>query len=1064
MSRNNDKQTVEAAERSFDKRKEDEAKEGYSSVKTDLPESRFQSTKQVLTPNEMGVTPSSIPGTADHVTASDLGKQAATRVKSKMKIRPDVSVSELKGVQVGGVPLASIPSTRSVAGVSSMSPADDTSKIPYSEGKYRPDTRYGKKRSEDLFILDNTISEQIVPEVDDSLDLREAPEAKQGYNGRKQFKQTRGKKNFTYINGSGHVVNKVPQQLLNDASLDFITTSKVVYTSGQIVKDENGNIDSQADYPTQGADYDIYDEMHKSNYKPKSIVITTDGTYITGISINEDVYEVTADPVSRDQSNMNWQVDGNNVAKSMIRLQTELGRETTDKWSPLGYVIRQPYQYNMLAHDIEASTGAIMALAYRSAVSSMAFQRNIAAKDGVNPQLNAIKMITEGYAGVMADSTPGRYASSDFQDVIFNQGAYKRGSVAALIDMFDSNRKYKTKADILGLQRGLSLHLSQCDNNLGPLHVKPSFMKALDKAHMFSTIDGGYNPMLPIWSTRLINPILPCSLNVFLKGWKNPHRLSDWTADDYNNPLRDKDTGTLTQYSYKYSDLRNYYETRVQHPIVEGLIRWLLKHEGAFVNTYGVRTKDDPIVIPFEFNFMAPSMLSFLLCSASQDVLWERNIIYRDWLFAGEQSTYVWDDLKSLNELNPLFSSQLMIKRYDEPLSLGKLSPDTAIRELWSGHMQKVATDSSSVQYFAPWYMNEVSFKTVAGGRYTAKEGFFNEPSAFNMSIPSIRDGVRHEYVDLVKGMDERDVRLALDRYVTIPIFDAESTQSSTLDGSLLFTVHSSDRSSTTLNDNVKISTLRYDPNSDGRLVLKYDVTNGSNRNLTHHALYLVPKELGFIDDEFSDFDVITQIGVDTKGVTELQSTSTHNEIGLGLSGSSAFVYCSNTPLYLTSYRVNADSSSDGSIDRSAALTQVFFNFFGSTALNDVNLNFISKIGIYPALSYANGVAQDLKGVYSVGSNIESTNAIDITIRTNAARMWSLIQRFFLPVNRFENSFTVKGVTYDYDPFESSFFFGLCGFLASDYTQDVLERLDVYDQLGLDYTEDVFVKDSLLFR
>lgn len=1043
--------------KTFNDRSKDEKQEGYDTVQTGLPSGRFQDSKQVLTPDQLGVTESSIPGTDKAVTTSNV-TSTAKKVKSKMSIAPDVSVETLGNKQVGGVPLAATQTVGSVAGLSSQSSADDTSKIPYSGGRYRPQTRYGKKRSEDLFEMDNTISEQVVPVVDDALDLRESPEAKQGYNGRKQFKQTRSKKNFEFVNGSGHEVPKSPQQLLQETSADFIRESKMVYTNGQIIRT---GLDAQADYPTVRADGTACEitTMRKSNYHPYALNITVTDDHITGVEIAEDRYDVAASPLERDQANMNAQIDANNVAKAMVKMQTELGRETTDKWSPLGYVIHQPYEYNMLMHDIESTTGSIAATAYRSAVSSMAFQRNILAKDGVNPQANAVKMLVEGYAGALTNSTGAVLTNNNFNSVVFNQAAYQSGSAAALIAMFDSTGKYSTKADLLGMQRSLSLHLSQADNNINPFHCKPNFIKLLDKAHTFSTVDGNYNPMLPIFATNKIELMLPLSLNFFLAGWKNPNITTAgyWTDSDYANPYRDMTTGTLANYAYQYSDLRNTYFTRIQHPIVEGIIRWLLKHEGAFVKTFGAGTT----VIPFEFNMENPSLLSFLICSASQDIAWERNIIFRDILFAGEQNTYVWDDLQGLDKLNPLYSTQLTIGKYDEPLKLGKLAADTALRTMWHADFQLSDYANGEAQYFAPWYFNEQSFGSTAGGTYTSNEGWFDEATAYNMSIPSIRDGVRHQYVDLIKGMDERDVRLSMDRYVGIPSFTTSAVDTTDVSGSdtTLWTRYYDDTSNTDKGKYIKLSTIRYDGNSDGRLVIKYDLTTGANRDLYSHSIYCIPKELGVIDDVYLYQYAVSQVAANAVVTRTLLTGS----IALG-NGNTAHAMTGSSDFDLTSYRVRSTSYTDAAIDRSAALSQSFWRAFASIAANTFNVNFVNSTGIIPAFSYNDGNSTDLYAVYNLQSNNESSHAVDTQIRSNARTIWTLLQRFFLPVNPFANCFTINTTNHAYDPLEACSYFGFCGCLASDFTQDILERLDIHDQLGLDYTEDVFMKASLIFR
>ena len=1038
-------------------------------VETNQPTGRLSTSKEVFSSNELGATSSSIPGSEKAATTANVS-DAAKKVKSKMKIAPDVGVQELQGKQVGGVPLTGGYTLSSVAGLSGVSAADDTSKIPYTNGGYRPATREGKKRSEILFEMDNTISEQVIPEVDDVKDLAEDPDGKQGYNGRKQFKSIRGKKNFVFVNGTNNPVERHPQQLLNECSVDFVSSEKTVYTSGQMIDYQPSSsgavrsIDAQADYPTvynttggTSSAQTITNPMHKGNYKQKQLVITTDENHISNIYIIEDKYQVCADPLTRDEANMNWQTDANKIAKSQIKLQTELGRETTDKWSPLGYVINQPYQYNMLMHDIEGTTGAIAAAAYRSAVSSLAFQRNILAKDGVNPQMTAVKMILEGYKGFFTNDAA--ISNTNFNTMIFNRTAYDQGSVAALIDMFDSTGKYANKSDILGMQRSLTMHLATAGNNIGVLRTKPEFLKALDKAHLFSTPSGTYNPMLPIYVTDKVDLITPLSLQYFLENWKNPVYLSDTELAD---PRRDVTTGTYSQYVYGYRDVRNIYTTRVQHPLIEGLLKWLLKHEGAFVGTFGTNAT---INIPIEYNMVAPNLFSFIICSALQDILLERNIIFRDVLFAGEQSTYIWDDLCDLKANSPLTSTQLTITGYNAPLKLGKMAADTKIREFWGTHWTLASFDCATgatqltnkvvnVTYYAPWYMSEKQFGSTAGGSYTQNEGFRCEQDAYNMTIPSIRDGVRHEYVDFIKDMSDRDIRLSLDRQLTV--LPMTGRANNTHGGYEYY----ADTVSANNNNLMKISALRYEANSDGRIMVFYDTQKFGAVGVHRDGIYCIPKELGWIEERYSDESIIDSVSSDGS----IQYTTYTGEI---TGYNSIRIYWGGNSHKITAYRVFADSNSATSIDRSAALSQVFYRYFAdTTTCLDANETFINEIGFIPAISYGGQYSTALAGVYNLDSINLSTNTShnDSTIHTLAKRIWSMLQRFFFPINPFENGGYWGSESYLIDPMEPCFYFGVCGTLASDYTQDILERLDVHDQLGLDYTEDVFMKDSSLFR
>lgn len=1026
------------AKKTFGDRSGRQESEGYEKVQTDLPTDRFQGTKQVLNPDQLGGADAPTAGS----TAGDTKGNAAIKLKSRLKVAPEAGVDLLDGKQVGGVPLEAGVVTRSVAGTSSQSVADDTSKIPYSAGGYRPTTRYGKKRSEDLFELDNTVSEQVAPIVDDAKDLRESPDSKQGYNGRKQFTQTRAKKNYEGL----------PNALLFDASADLDIRSHVIHTTGQVID----GVDAQADYPTVNADGEagaaspITIPMHKGNYLLEGMTMTIQGEHITRIGFTESQVIAKADPLTRDEANLNWQVDANNVTKTMIKMQTKLGRETTDKWTPLAYVVNQPYQYNMLMHDIEATTGALSAIAYRAAVSSLAFQRNIVSKDGIGPQASAIRMMVEDYLGPMANSNI--LPSLNFGEMIFNQNAYRAGSSAAIIAMFDSTAKYRTKADLLGMQRSYALHLSQADNNIDPFHVKKQFMQVLDKAHKFSTVNGSYNPMLPIYCTKEIKVMNPMSLNYFLNDWKNPALFND---NDRTDIHRDQSTGTYSVYSYKYTDIRNEYYTRVQHPFVEGLVAWLLKHEGAVVRTFG----EGDVYIPAHFDFMAPGLFEMMICSASQQIALERNIIFRDILFAGDQMEYIWDDLSAISECDPLHSTQLTISGYNEPLKLGKLAPDSAIREFWGSSFPLIKRTNAVRTFAMPWYYNEQAYTPAgAGTAYTNNEGFRDEDTAFNMSWPSIRDGVRHEYVDLINSMEERDVRLALDRYLTIPQFTRTRTAEA---AGVVGPTRVIDFNSTAaaLNDNITLRSLRYDQNSDGRLIAEYNMTSGSNRVIEPLAYLCIPKELGWIW-EYSDSFVrpVVALALNGEGAARTLAATYAYDPVVEFTGSTGHM--------VRSYRVAAAAPTNGAIDRSAALTQVYRTALASRDAAGINADYTHFSGIALSSSYNANAPENAAAIMYVRGGASPTPSGLANIQTHSRYLWSLLQRFFRPVNDFENCYIAADATDNVvnDPLEEASYFGFCGTLASDYTQDVLERLDTFDQLGLDYVEDVFTKDSLIFR
>lgn len=1028
-------------------------------IKTDLPGSRFQEQVETQESGEM-VTPTSEVGASGK--DPKLVVEQMTKLANRTSIKPSSDTKLLEDTQVGGVPIGSGQAvTYNAAGAMGKSPVVDNSKIPYSGGGYRPDPRSGKGTSDNDFLINNAISEQPDPVFEGTEDLRHN-QTEQGYNGTKQFKTARGKKN------SG----TTPQATLYDRSIDFMYVDQTIHTTGQVLD----NIDAKAGYPTllarsnsepnviinddgkmtdeSGYDF-IQDPMEKSNYLLKSLKITVTNKRISNIEFNEDKLPAKAysENENINQYNTNWQVDRNNVAKTVVRLQKDLGRETSEKWSPLGYVIQQPYEYNMLAHDIEATTGAIQSIAYRANVSALAYQsRNKLSKDGAKPQTPIIEMFLSGIGQL--DKSIKSYTGK-FEDVVFNTELMRKGSAAAIIKMFDSTGKYNTKANFFNLPRSLKYFIQTMANNMEPLHCKEEFLRALDTAHIYSTPDGNYNPMLPIVATDKISIVNPLSLNDFLRGWSRDNVTSV-------NP-----SGTAARYKYKYVDIRNNYVWALKHPVVEGICSWLLKNEGAFVKTYGGNDASFTVEIPCFFSMLAPSMWQCLLAAASQEILWARSVYFRDYLFAGDQTEYIWPDLKSIKEMDPLYSSNLEINGFKEPLVAKKMKPASFFRTFWGDNLQRLGVSgtagANNNTIFMPWYMNENS----VDNNYTLSKGFQSlgkQPHA--MSYPEVRIGVCHDYIDRIKSVSERDLRLSLDRMCDIPI---------QMDGTTfgLGKKYTLNKTASNVNANVKVRAIRYDLNSDGRVVVGYNAGYVPNKA----AVMCAAKELGYLYPSFRVAPILTKVSI-VDGVYSYTTKGTYKLQDL-VDGSMGYS--------LVVYKVTGDDSNNGSISRTAALQQDFSTIFADSTLGndyyysedgavDVNNNYF-----LPAISNLFNVAANAEGItmskqainepfFAVGG---STKVADLPgspkLISLAKYMWTMINRFFMPINVFEN-FNIVSKTDDVsagvliDPFESAYYFGLAGFFASDFNQDVLNRADKIDMLQLDYTEDDFIKASLIFR
>jgi hypothetical protein len=1036
-----------------------ESDEKSNQVKTDLPGSRFSEVVQTQTfPGN--VTPSAdVAGSGEK---KDIIADQLKEIKHKVKIKPDAAVKLSDKDIVGGAD-SGLAVSFSAAGAYDATVVGDASKIPYTEGGFRPNSRSAKKTADTDFLINNAVSEQIIPEFEGSKDLRKNPNSLQGYNGRKQFNSARGKKN----------AGSLPQETLFDRSIDFHFIDSTVHTTGQVLD----NISAEADYPTEtalnnkvtgvGGWKEIDNPMKKGNYILKDFHFTIKDGKINSVGFNEDYIPAHVNQEQAMQSNLNWQVDRNNVTKTVIRLQKELGRETSEKWSPLGYVIKQPYQYNMLAHDIEATTGAIQLLAYRAANTSLAFQfNNKLAKDGAKPVEPVTEMFLSGIGQVPYSLHKDMFGKASIEDITFNKKLLAQGSAAAIIKMFDSTGKYSTKANFINSQKSLKYFIQTMDNNINPLHCKKDFLMALDTAHVFSTIDGEYNPMLPIIATDKISIVNPLSLGKFLEGWSR------------SNVSPDNPSGTANIYAFKYSDIRNAYYTPIKHPIVEGLLTWMMENEGALVKAYGV---DATVTMPAFFSMLAPSMFQSMLCAASYKILFARSIYFKEFLFAGDQSEYIWKDLDSLEHLNPKYSSNMTITDFRSPLKVGALKPASFVHIYWGDTFNQFDGNTSAVDETLigmPWYYNENSFKRT----YDEDNGFYDDRGhPYTMSYPEVRQGVLHEYIDKLQSMDERDVRLSLDRSVGIPLRMTKDNDESTANLSVykIDDKVAKDIPEDEDSEIMDIVAIRYDANSDGRIAVKYI---GADYQPTKASIMGLPREVGYLYPHLRVQPILDDIhGEGAEKDFEMK----FNRVGFYKMGGNMTDSLGHA---LVSYQALGRDTDETAISRTAALKQDYCMLFADRSNEAIVLNshFIDYVGIVPALSClftpntnANEITfrdTSITAPYKVlGTNETLDESVTKKYISLSRYTWTMMNRFFMPINVFENCLIQNGKTEDaeegvinmgvlVDPMESSFMFGLSGFLASDFEQDVLDRAEKYDQLNVDYIEDEFIKSSLIFR
>lgn len=280
-------------------RSEMERDEKQPVVETGMPKTRFQDRAQLSTGSDNVTKTMNTP-----VNTGDIVVKSAEAIRDKVKVRPASSSTLASNETVGGVSSDNAGATyrtgvRNAAGAMNASVVDDASKISYVKGGSRPDQRFDRKFADNDFVINNTICEQIEPEFEGTKPIQESGDKKQGYFGRKQFTQARGKKN----------AGDLPQSTLFDRSIDFVEIDQTLHTTGQVIDsaftetvDSQGETVIKSQYPTVRCGFktdadedgivpdrvDIPNPMLKTNYVLKSMSVTFQGGKLNSIRFNED--------------------------------------------------------------------------------------------------------------------------------------------------------------------------------------------------------------------------------------------------------------------------------------------------------------------------------------------------------------------------------------------------------------------------------------------------------------------------------------------------------------------------------------------------------------------------------------------------------------------------------------------------------------------------------------------------------------------------------------------------------------------------------------------------------
>lgn len=980
-------------------RKEQEAGEGLQEIKFDAPSSRFQTEQQVQPAAEA----------LDAKGENTTWQKKKTEAKGS-QLKQEVAAKVIHDSIAGEIPVAiSGRKTLSFSG-NDGTVLGSTAGTPIVGQRDRADSRFGKKIDATNKRINYVGSEQTLVEMDESKPLSQNRDAVQGYNGTYRGQDARSQKN----------TGGVPADLYFQRSIDIIARDEVYFTHGQVVKQQDVVYE---DVPTKTltANNDgVYVEsdyaITRGNFIPRALNVTiTNEGKITGFNFDTlDISSSSDDQGIIAQASASEKIFLNEAEIFRQNMDAKAGDEKADIWTPLARAVQQPSQDVAYLYDMERDTGSEVYMAYKKTAACASYQINKTAKDG----LHAVRPMKEALTGALLSEVDSSVFANGGAagDSPFQQKYYVKGSAALMIALNDSVAKYVTKADLMTQPKGFVLQLQTADNNMNILRLDPRFVAAVNGREVFSTIDRDYDPTAPVCMSDRAILVHPYD-------WNELYSFSELNSDGSpkfkNNPLK-----------YSYSDLRNNYVVTVTHPLLAGIHKYLAERGSKLWNLCKPNSGNSvTIQIPIFHGTKNFSLWSLLCLAATPYITQIRVNSMRDVLYYEKNVEYPFYTLKAISDLNPMDAVNYENKDYREPLVSRQMTPAVALTWTLPELFWPFDEESSdnTYKYVLPWYFNEENFNFDASGNVS-----FDSNEAC-MSMPSIRSGVRLAYLDDIYGMEERDVRLCLDKMI-VPIV-------STSAGGGVY---------------------KYGQTTDG---IPFMTIAGSQFTLKNYLA--TPREIGY--------SMVAPYG--------LARTVYAGDMNAYLAGD-ASIYGQSS--YILTYWTGAGIKFADSVSRTILLP---------TAMNvDRSTNFEQNWYTIPAILLGDDWSMADPGfVPGVGYLFDSslapvankskftpfTNGVDAasgqTVLTDNAYqvvslqkgIWTRIQKLPFVISPFDVVSSTHKVGEDglkFDIFDFAYYFGLAGFRASDYLEDIYNRTNMIDEQGLGFIKDPFYEDSPLIR
>jgi len=423
------------------------------------------------------------------------------------------TAADPEGIGTGGMNITAGGARSGGAGESN--PRGDHFRTPRPSDK-RGETRYGKKTEKLAVKLLSTPCEQVEREYKEPAILAENPGALQGSD--RVYKNVEPRRT--------KAAGITPAEIDYERSLDFIMKDKVYFGEGQQISSE------EAQYPTEVAAMDngeasYFKRVTKANDEVENVA--NDAGYDCGnflynnldILIDSDsnigsfMFDVKDLGLTRlqdtPQNSLNTLTDINEAEAVREIIEDNAGDPTDEKFSPLGRAVKQSDKVLALFRDFDRVTGSELSMAYTKASQSLSFQLNKAKKDGIENQRPAL----EAFLGIPDYRGSSSAYTGSLTDMFSGNTLFDSGNAAVLIKAFDSVTKYKDKSDIALLPRSLHMHLNTASKVIGNFKVDSRFVQAVKANETFVAAGETYDPTLPILITDKAKVVHKLNFNQF---------------------------------------------------------------------------------------------------------------------------------------------------------------------------------------------------------------------------------------------------------------------------------------------------------------------------------------------------------------------------------------------------------------------------------------------------------------------------------------------------------------------------------------------------------------------